>query len=63
MKESTEIQKNQIWFNFDNEFVVEDYKKINDQYWVFYQNTRTKINYSCLEEAFRARFSLVVNRG
>ena len=63
MKERVEIKKDQLWCSFDNEFIIEDYKEVNHEYWVFYRSTKTKIDYSCLEDAFRARFFPIVNKG
>ncbi len=63
MKEPVEISKGQLWSTYDNEFIIEDYKKIGDEYWVYYKNTKTHISHNCLEEAFRSRFYPIVNKG
>lgn len=58
------IERHQIWAG-DNrtEFYIDDVRELDGQVWIFYTNTFTQQTYSCLEGAFRQRFSPVVNRG
>jgi len=41
-------------------FLVIEVRIIENQKWVFYMNVETKKNYSCHQEAFLNRFTLIV---
>ncbi len=60
----TEIRKGQIWSSSNNtEFHIDDIRKSEEGVWLHYTNTFTQQTYSCLEPAFRARFTPVLNKG
>lgn len=64
MNEGTEIQPGQYWHSFNRtEFYVDDVRSTETGVWIHYTNTFTQQTYSCLEEAFRHRFTQIVNRG
>lgn len=58
------VERFQIWAG-DNrtEFHVDDVRELNGETWIFYTNTFTHQTYSCLEGAFKQRFTIVLNRG
>ena len=63
MKEKIRIQPGQCWQSFNGtEFYVDDVRSTEAGIWVHYTNTFTQQTYSCLEEAFRHRFTQIVNR-
>lgn len=58
------VERGQTWTSFNRtEFYVDDVRVVNDETWVYYTNTFTQQTYSCLEPAFQARFSIVLNKG
>jgi len=64
MKETDRIQPGQYWTSFNRtEFYIDDVRVNETGTWIHYTNTFTQQTYSCLEPAFRQRFSQVVNRG
>lgn len=42
-------------------FEIDDVRNINGETWVFYTNTFTMQTYSCLTDAFQARFREHIN--
>jgi hypothetical protein len=60
----TEIEKGQVWTGQNRtEFYIDDIRKAEEGTWIHYTNTFTQQTYSCLEPAFRQRFSPILNRG
>lgn len=57
------VEAGQYWSAIDCEFKVTEVKHTEEGVWIFYENTNTGQSYSCLEAAFRYRFSLIENRG
>ncbi len=58
------IEKHQIWAgNNRTEFYIDDVREIDGETWIYYTNTFTHQTHSCLEGAFRQRFTQVVNKG
>jgi hypothetical protein len=45
------------------QFTIQDVKIIDDRTWIYYNNTFTRQNYSCLKEAFVNRFREKINNG
>lgn len=57
------VERNQLWTsNNRTDFYVDDVRELNGETWIFYTNTFTQQTYSCLEPAFRARFSPTLNK-
>ncbi len=57
-------QPGQTWSSSNRtEFYVDDVRELDGERWIYYTNTFTKQTYSCLEPAFQARFTQVVNKG
>jgi hypothetical protein len=42
-------------------FVVEEVRQVEKELWVYYHNSKTGQQYSCLLDAFSQRFSPMVN--
>lgn len=57
------IERGQTWSS-DNrtEFHVDDIRITEEGTWVHYTNTFTQQTYSCLEPAFKQRFTPVLNK-
>lgn len=57
------VERHQLWAG-DNrtEFYVDDVRELDGKTWIFYTNTFTHQTYSCLEPAFKQRFTPVLNR-
>ncbi len=56
------IEKGQLWGVPDAEFVINNVDTIEGEIWIHYTNTKTGQPYSCLEPAFKQRFSPIVNK-
>ncbi len=57
------VERHQLWTgNNRTEFYVDDVRELNGETWIFYTNTFTQQTYSCLEPAFRVRFSPALNK-
>ena len=64
MNEQVEIQPGQYWQSLNmTEFYVDDVRSNESGVWIHYTNTFTHQTYSCLEQAFKHRFTPIVNRG
>jgi hypothetical protein len=58
-----EIERGQIWTAQNRtEFYIDDIRLTEEGVWVHYTNTFTQQTYSCLEPAFRQRFTPVLNK-
>jgi hypothetical protein len=53
-----QVKIESIWSAIDRTFKVTDRKITPTGVWIFYENTTTKQQYSCLEGAFLSRFSI-----
>lgn len=62
MRKDVIMQVGTIWEAGSKEFIIEETKIVNDEYWVFYKNIKTEQRYSCLQGAFLSRFNLVINK-
>lgn len=58
------VERHQLWAGPNRtEFYVDDVRVLDGKTWIFYTNTFTHQTHSCLEEAFKQRFTIVLNRG
>lgn len=57
------VEKHQTWTS-DNctDFYIDDVRELDGETWIFYTNKFTHQTYSCLEPAFKQRFTPVLNR-
>lgn len=57
------VERHQTWTS-DNrtDFYVDDVRELDGETWIFYTNKFTHQTYSCLEPAFKQRFTPVLNR-
>jgi hypothetical protein len=57
------IEVDQIWSaNNGTEFHIDYIRETKEGCWVHYTNMFTQQTYSCLEAAFRQRFTPIINR-
>lgn len=64
MTNNTQIEPGQYWHSGNRtEFYIDDVRRTDVGVWIHYTNTFTQQTYSCLEEAFKHRFTQIVNRG
>lgn len=62
LKNDFRVKLDSTWTTANSEeFKVIKLEKRKNENWVFYINKKTKVEYSCLEEAFMARFRLNIN--
>lgn len=57
------IERGQVWGSMNRtEFHVDDIRITEEGTWIHYTNTFTQQTYSCLEPAFKQRFTPVLNK-
>lgn len=57
------IEKGQVWASGNGtDFYVDDIRVEGTDVWIHYTNMFTHQTYSCLEPAFRQRFTIASNR-
>ena len=57
------VERHQLWSAGNRtEFYVDDVREIDGETWIYYTNTFTHQTHSCLEPAFKQRFTPVLNR-
>lgn len=56
------VKVGSTWGTADRKkFTVTDVKVKTDGTWVYYRNVETQVAHFCLQEAFKSRFSEIVN--
>lgn len=64
MNKQIKVERGQTWTSSNmTEFYVDDVREVKGEVWIHYTNTFTQQTHSCLEEAFKHRFTPVLNKG
>ena len=57
-----QVKVGSIWGTADRKrFIVTNVSFENDDTWVYYNNLETQVSYFCLEDAFKSRFTEIIN--